>query len=153
MAQQLTNSSNYRLLHGLRARRCSISPHLTTRWVPGSLDWLWCPGLSPPFSSPLHVSVFFHSLLFTYHWISVVFLLYDWCSCTHRSTPHLLTFLVSYLARGWLSHPTLGFQRRSKGPQEAEISFQISALAGVCTSVLAVLWPQTLSLDYSAPCY
>ena len=27
---------------------------------PGYWDWLWCPGLSPAFPLPFHISVFFH---------------------------------------------------------------------------------------------
>ena len=55
------------------------------------------PGLTPllvsiafPFAP--HISVFFHSLFFTCHWISFVFLLYGRCICTLRLTLHLLTF-------------------------------------------------------------
>ena len=39
-------------------------------------------------------------------------------------------------------------QRRSRDAHETEISFQISALAGVWTSDLALWWPRTLPLEY-----
>ena len=103
----------------------------------------WCPS---PFPFAFHISVFFHSLFFTCHWISFLFLLYDWCICTHQSTLQLLTFQVSFQAWDWLWYPLLWSQRRSRGAHEAEISF--SNFFGVWTSDLAVWWPWTLPLDF-----
>src|SRR6218665_2270336 len=45
------------------------------------MGWLWYPGLPPvlvsiAFTFAFHNSVFFHSLFFTCHWISFVFILY-----------------------------------------------------------------------------
>src|SRR6218665_1278828 len=57
------------------------------------MGWLWYPGLPPVLVSiafsnfVFHISVFFHSL-FTCHWISFVFLLYDRRS-THSIDPPL----------------------------------------------------------------
>src|SRR6218665_3551851 len=48
----------------------------------------------------------------------------------HRSTLHLLTISVSFQNWDWLWYPMLWSQRRSRVAHEAEISFQISALAG-----------------------
>src|SRR6218665_1149535 len=53
------------------------------------------------------------------------------CVCTHRSTLHLLFRLVSRLNWDWLWYLMLLSQGRSRSAHEAEISFQISALAGV----------------------
>ena len=73
-----------------------MSPHFLAGWVsrlsflsfPGSgilgFRQCWCP-----FPSSSISRVFLHSLFFTCHRISFVFLLYDWCICTHRTTPHL----------------------------------------------------------------
>ena len=109
------------------------------------------PGLSPvlvsiAFPFAFHISVFFHSLFFTWHWISFVFLLYDWCICTHQSTFHLLTFSMRFQAWDWLWYP-----RQGRGAHEAEISFKISALTGVWTLELAIWWSLALPLDYGAP--
>src|SRR6218665_1240977 len=46
-----------------------------------------------------------------------------------QSTHHLLTFLGEFQAWDWLWYSMLLSQRRSSGAHEAEISFQISALA------------------------
>src|SRR6218665_3230117 len=44
-------------------------------------------------SFAFHISVFFHSLFFTCHWISFVFLRYDRRICTHSVDPSLTHFL------------------------------------------------------------
>src|SRR6218665_1194192 len=46
----------------------------------------WCPS---PFFLSLHYSVIFHSLFFTCHRISFVFLLYCRCVCSHSVVPSL----------------------------------------------------------------
>ena len=75
---------------------------------PGYWDWLWYTGLSTmlvsiafPFAlNAFHISVFFHSLVFTCNWISFMCLLYDWCICTHWLTLHLLTFFEEFPGLG-----------------------------------------------------
>jgi len=124
------------LFPGPTARWWQICPYFLTGWVSRLLGLLWYPGLSglppccclSPFPLPFHISVLFHSLIFTCHWISFVFLLYNWCICNHRSILHLLTFWVSFQAWNWLWYPMLGSQRRSRG-----------ALARVWTSDLGIL--------------
>ena len=67
---------------------------------PGYLDWFWYPGLSPmSVSIAFRISVFFHSLFFSWHWISFVFHLYDWCICTNHPSacPSLLLLLLLVL--------------------------------------------------------
>src|SRR6218665_1120399 len=64
-------------------------------------DWLWYPGLSPvlmsiAFPFVFHISVLFHSLFFTCHWISFVFLLYGRRVCTHSVDPSLTHFLGEF---------------------------------------------------------
>ena len=62
---------------GSTARRCPISPHFHTICeFSGYWNWLWCPGLSPvlvsiafPLAFHTCISVFFHSLFFTFHWV------------------------------------------------------------------------------------
>jgi len=57
---------------------------------PGYWDYLWYPGLSPILVSlAFHISVFFHSLFFIYHWISFVFFLYGRRICTRSIDPSL----------------------------------------------------------------
>src|SRR6218665_592495 len=65
---------------------------------PDYQDWLWYPGLSPvsvsiALSFAFHISVLFHPLFVTCHWISFVFLLYGRCICTHSVDPSLTHFL------------------------------------------------------------
>ena len=99
----------YPLLRGVSARSCPMSYHFLTRWVSMLLGWRWYPGHSPvlvpnafPFAS--YISMFSHSLFFTCHWISFVFLLYDWCVCTYLPTHHaLIHFLDEF--------PGLGLQQ------------------------------------------
>jgi len=84
---------------------------------PDYWDWLWYPALLPvlvsiAFPFAFHISMFFHSLFFTSHWMSFVFLLCDWCICAHLSTLHLLTFSVSFQAWDWLCYPMLWSQKR-----------------------------------------
>ena len=125
----------------------------------------WCPSPFPPVA--FHISVFIH-WLFTCHWISFVFLLYDWCisaaivrsftysllrwvsrfwsgSGTRCCGPTLYLLMVSFQASDWLwysmmwsQRPCLMRTRPEANAQEAEISFRISALAGVWSSDLAV---------------
>src|SRR6218665_2163681 len=89
--------------------------------------------LSQPISSPLLFA--FHTWCFPFalicHWISIVFLLYGRRIATHSVDPSLTHFLVSFQAWDWLWYPMLWSQRRNSGAHIAEISIQISALAGV----------------------
>src|SRR6218665_2383430 len=67
--------------------------------------WLWYPGLlsvlmSIAFPLAFHISVFFHSLFFPCHWISIVFLLYGRSICTHSVDPSLTHFLGEFLGLG-----------------------------------------------------
>src|SRR6218665_2746844 len=70
--------------------------------------WLSYPGLSRvslllvsiAFPFAFHISVFFHSLFFTCHWISFVFFLYDRRSCTHSIDPSLINFLDEFPGLG-----------------------------------------------------
>ena len=113
------------LLRGLSSRRCPMSLHFLTRWVSMLLEltrvsWAFVRvGIHNLSHFDLHISMFFHSLFFTCHWISFVLLLYDWCICTHRSTLHLLTFSVSFQAWDWLWYLMLWSQRRSTGSRGA----------------------------------
>jgi len=82
------------LIHGLSACRCPFSSSLGE--FPDYWDWLWCPELSPvwvsiAFSLRLLYLGVFPFTSFTCHWISFVFLFYDWCICTYRTTLHLRT--------------------------------------------------------------
>ena len=92
----------------------------------------WVPS---PFPSPSISWSFFHSLFFTCHWISFMFLLYDWCICTHSVDPSLTHLLGQ--AWDWLWYLMLWSQRRNRGVHGAEISIQISALARVEPWILA----------------
>src|SRR6218665_3383992 len=52
------------------------------------INKIWYPGLPPvlvsiAFPFAVHISVFFHSLFSTCHWISFLFLLYGRRICTH----------------------------------------------------------------------
>ena len=87
-----------------------------------------------PFRLP-YFDVLFHSLFFTCHWFSFVFLLYDRRICTHSIDPSLADggFLGLGLAQ---VYPVLW--SHAEAEHEAEISFQISTMAGVWTSDLAV---------------
>ena len=63
---------------------------------PGYWDWLWCPGLPPmlvsiAFSSSISRCFSIH-FFFICHWISFMFLFYDWCICTHSVDPSLTHF-------------------------------------------------------------
>src|SRR6218665_2559303 len=65
------------------------------------LGWLWYHVLLPvlvsiAFPFAFHISVFFHSLFFTCHWISFVFLLYGRRICTHSVDPSLTPFLGEF---------------------------------------------------------
>ena len=75
-------------------------PSIPNGEFPGYWDWLaqvsWATAcnvlVSVAFSHfTFHISLFFHSLFFTCHWISFVFLLYDrrTCICTHSIDPSL----------------------------------------------------------------
>src|SRR6218665_1524003 len=68
---------------------------------PDYKDWLWYPGLLPvlvPIAFPFTflISMFFHSLFFTCHWISFVFPLYGRCICIHSVDPLLTHFLGEF---------------------------------------------------------
>ena len=127
-----------------------MSPHfLTIGEFPGTGSGIlsyrpcWCPS---PF--PFYISVFFHSL-FTCHWISFVFLLYDRRICTHSIGPSVADgeFPLSRFGTGSGTR-CWGPRGGACGAHKEEISFKIS---GVWTSDLAVKWPRTLPLDYGAP--
>src|SRR6218665_1931537 len=86
----------------------------------GDWDWLWLPGISPvlvsiAFPFAFHIVVFFHSLFFTCHWISFVFLLYGRSICTHSVDPPLTHFLAEFQARDRLWYPMWWSQRRNRG--------------------------------------
>ena len=91
----------------------SSLPHPHYRWVSRlDWDWLWYPGLSSvlvsiAFPYAFHISVFFHSLFFTCHWISFVFLLYGWRICTHSVDPSLTHFLGEFPGMGLALVPML----------------------------------------------
>src|SRR6218665_808469 len=106
-----------------------MSPHFLTRGVSRLLG---LAQVSIAFSGfALHISLLFHSL-FTCHWISFVFLLYNRrrLSAPIRSTFHLL--MVSFQAWDHGSGTRCCSPRGGAwGGHEAEISFQISAMAGV----------------------
>src|SRR6218665_1763777 len=100
------------------------------------LGWLWYPGLPPvlvsnafPFAFP-YLGVFPFPLLhlpFNFIRVSSLRLMYLQPSVD----PSLTHFLGEFQARDWLWYPMLWSQRRSRGAHEAEISYQISALAGI----------------------
>jgi len=102
------------------------------------LGWLWYPGLPPvlvsiAFPFDFHISVLFHPLFFTCHWISFVFLPYGRRICTHSVDSSLTHCLGEFPGLG-LALVSMGSllwsQRRNSGAHGAEISIQISALAG-----------------------
>src|SRR6218665_1379306 len=68
-------------------------------------DWFWYLGFSPvlmsiAFPFAFHISVFFHPLFFTCHWISFVFLLCGRRICTHSVDPSLTHFLSEFPGLG-----------------------------------------------------
>ena|SRR6218665_2921891 len=72
---------------------------------PDYQDWLWYPGLlrvlvSIAFPFAFHISVSFHPLFFTCHWISFVFLLYGRSICTHSVNPSLTHSLGEFPGLG-----------------------------------------------------
>jgi len=84
-----------------------MSPHFLNRRVSRLLGWLSCPGLSPvlvsiAFSFAFYtcILVIFHSLFFTCHWISFVFLPYGRRICTHSVDPSLTHFLGEFPGLG-----------------------------------------------------
>src|SRR6218665_1929119 len=69
------------------------------------LSWLWYPGLptvlvSITFPFAFHISLFYHSLFFTCHWISFVFLLYGRRICAHSGDPSLTHFSGEFSGLG-----------------------------------------------------
>src|SRR6218665_2519573 len=81
----------------------------------GYWDWLGYPGLSPvlvsiAFPFAFHISVFFHSLFFTCHCISFVFLLYGRRICTHSVDPSLTHFLGEFPGLGLALVPNVVVQ-------------------------------------------
>src|SRR6218665_3447615 len=56
--------------------------------------------VSITFPFTFHISVFFHLLFFTCHWISFVFLLYERRICTHSVDPSLTHLLGEFPALG-----------------------------------------------------
>src|SRR6218665_3619796 len=116
----------------------------------GYWDWLWYPGLSSVFLSiafpfAFHILVFFYSLFFPCHWISFVILLYGRRICTHSVDLSLIHFLGEFQAWDWLWYPMLWSQRQNRGAHGAEISIQMSALAGVELRTLASIAPPPFS--------
>src|SRR6218665_2293168 len=99
-------------------------------------DWLWYPGLPPVLVSIVFSPFAFHISVFSIHsspaigFNSCFFFTTD-VSAPAPSTLRLLT--VNFQAWDWLWYPMLWSKRRSMGwgVYEAEISFQISAVAGV----------------------
>ena len=68
---------------------------------PDYQDWLWYPGLLPvlvsiALSFAFHISVLFHPLFFTCHWISFLLLLYGRRICTHSVDPSLTRLLGEF---------------------------------------------------------
>ena len=126
----------HQLIRGLSARWCPMSPHFLTKWVSRLMGWLWCPGLLPllvsiAFPVAFHISVFFHSHFFTYHWRNFHsrFLLYGQRICTQSVDPSLTHFLAKFPALGLSLVPDVVIPEVEQGAHEAKFSFQISALA------------------------
>ena len=123
---------------GPTASWCPMSPFFLTRWVSrlfelALVSWTFARvgvhrlslrlpylGIFSIHSSP---AIGFHSCFFS---TTDVF-------APIWSTLHLL--MVSFQTWNWLWYPVLWSQRRSRSAHEAEISFQISALAGVWANV------------------
>src|SRR6218665_515833 len=103
----------------------------------GYWDLLRYPGLPPvlvsiAFSPASSISRYFpFTLPLPLDFISVSSLRLTYVSALVRSTLHILPFEVSFQIWDWPWYPMLGSQRRIRGVHDAEISFQISALAGV----------------------
>src|SRR6218665_250123 len=79
---------------------------------PDYKDWLWYPGLSPvlvsiAFPFAFHISVLFHPLFFTCHWISFVFLPSGRRICTHSVDPSLTHFLGEFPGLGLVLVPNV----------------------------------------------
>src|SRR6218665_979990 len=118
----------------------SLSPHFLTRSISRLLglvvvSWAFARvgvhrlSLRPPYlgvsihsSSP---AIGFHSRCF----------LYVRRICTHSVDPPLTHILGEF--PGWLWYTMLWSQRRNRGAHEADISIQISALAGIEPQALA----------------
>ena len=119
---------------GPTARWCPISPYFLTRRVSTLL------GLAQDSRATAHVGVHHISpfclpylSVFSFHSISAIgfhscFFFTSDVSAPIRSTLHLL--MVSFQACDWVWYPMLWSQGFSMGSNDAEISFQISALAG-----------------------
>src|SRR6218665_3212512 len=99
------------------------------------MGWLWYPGLPPvlvsiSFPFAFHISVFFHSLFFTCHWISFVFLLYVRRIATHSVDTSLTQFFDEFPGLGLALVPDVVVPEADSGAHGAKNSIQISALAG-----------------------
>jgi len=95
--------------------------------------------VSIAFPFAFHISVFFHALFFTCHWISFVFHLYGRRICTHSANPSLTHCLGEFPGLGLALVPDVVVPEAEQGcatVHEAEISIQISALAGVETRTI-----------------
>src|SRR6218665_1986423 len=118
------------------ARWCPIVPSLPHH-VSRLLGWLWYPGLPPvlvsiAFPFVFHISVFLYPLFFPCHchFIRVSSLRPKYLQPFGRPFTYFIgEFLASLLYLLW--YPMLWSQRLSNGAHGAEISIQISALAGV----------------------
>src|SRR6218665_3227382 len=113
-----------------------MSNHFHTRCVSrllGLVPVSWATARVGVHSLPFafHISVFLHPLFFTCHWISFVFLLYDRRICTHSVDPSLTHFVGEFPGLGLALVPDVVVLEAEQGAHGAEISFQISALAGV----------------------
>src|SRR6218665_434593 len=124
--------------------QCPISSSLGE--FPSYWDWLWCPGLSPVLVS-IALPFAFHTWCFSfaliYHWISIVFLLYDRRIATHSVDPSLTHFIGEFPGLGLALVPDVVVPVADSGALGAENSIQISALAGV--------EPRTLAYSGRAP--
>ena len=107
---------------GVQCSLISFTMSLQTALVPWAFAGVGVHRLSLRLS---YLGVFPFTL-FTCHWISFVFLLYDQCICTHRSTLHLLTFSVSFQAWDWFFTRCCGPMQRRSGvrmKQKSRIKF------------------------------
>src|SRR6218665_1010551 len=109
-----------------------MSLHFFTRRVPSYLglalvSWASAVLVSIAIPFAFHISVFSHSLFFTCHWISFVFLPYDRRICTHSADPSLTHLLREFAGLGlaladW--YPMLWSQRRSRVRMEQKSHFK-----------------------------
>ena len=120
---------------------------------PGYWDWLWCLGLLPVLVSIafrfafFHISMFFHSLFFTCHWISFVFHLY-----MHLSVdPSLGHFFSEFPGLGLALVPDVVVPEAGQG-----CTWSRTLVSNFCPCRDLNLWScslmlRTLPLNYGAP--